>query len=169
MELKGKRILVVEDDYYLADEVCQELRREGAVVLGPAPTPFYALQLLGRRGVDGAVLDVHLHGKTVFGLADELVRRGTPIVFATAYGEDVFPERHKRSPRLIKPFRREELIEHLSTLGQPPTLEDRQLSPSSRTTASRTGFAEETPQVRMVRAICAVMRQNAVEHRRSLR
>ena len=51
VDLNGKRILVAEDDYFLATDICRDLRELGATVLGPAPTSFYALSLLGRLGV----------------------------------------------------------------------------------------------------------------------
>ncbi len=165
MDLEGKRILVVEDDYLLAEEMCQNLRKQGAVVLGPAPTPFYAMHLLGRRGVDGAVLDVKLHGATVFGLADELTRRGTPIVFATGYGEDAMPERYRTLPRLTKPFDRSQLIKAVFDLGQ------RQAAPIVLQAALRTEISvveSAHPRTRMMRAISAIMRrsrQSAVSRR----
>ncbi|QYO76084.1 response regulator [Devosia salina] len=158
MNLAGKRILVVEDDFAVADELCRDLRKEGAVVLGPAPTPFYALQLLGRRNVDSAVLDVRLHGQTVFGLADELCRRGTPILFATAEGEETFPERHRDRPRLKKPYRREELFEKLQDIqALPAHPEVQSAAPASRQNPLPAGDV----QTRMMRAISAAMRLNA--------
>jgi len=158
MELTGKRILVVEDDYYLADALCQDLREHGAVVLGPAPTPFYAFQLLGRRGVDGAVLDVKLHGTTVFGLADELCRRGTPILFATAYGEEVIPERFRGRPRISKPYDTGGLLRALAALqpaGQGPS------GPAASADGEEPRPSREDSHLRMMRAIAAAMRQNA--------
>ena len=159
MDLEGKRILVVEDDYYLADEMCQDLRRQGAVVLGPAPTPFYAMQLLGRRGVDGAVLDVRLHGTTVFSLADELTRRGTPILFATAYGDEAMPERYKCRPRLTKPYDRSRLIEAILEIWQrrqpEPMVEAR---PAVRSEAGEARNAN--PRARLMRAICVSLRRS---------
>ena len=80
-DLNGKRIIVVEDDYLLATDLCRELRNLGATVLGPAPTPFYAMQLVGRKKIDAAVLDVRLHGTTVFEVAEMLQERGIPIMF----------------------------------------------------------------------------------------
>ena len=35
--LQGRRILVVEDDYVLAQELKADLERQGAEVLGPVP------------------------------------------------------------------------------------------------------------------------------------
>lgn len=158
MDLEGKRILVVEDDYYLADEMCQDLRRQGAVVLGPAPTPFYAMQLLGRRGVDGAVLDVRLHGTTVFSLADELTRRGTPIVFATAYGDEAMPERYKSRPRLTKPYDRSRLLEALVELGQRRKAEPL-ARPKLEVRAEGEIVRDADPRTRMMRAICVSLRR----------
>jgi DNA-binding response OmpR family regulator len=121
--LFGKRILVVEDDYLLASDICQCLRDRGARVLGPAPTPHYAQSLIGRRAVDVAVLDVRLHGTTVYSLADELIRRLTPVVFATAYERDQLPERFRPAPWLNKPLDLDELlvtIEDLTRAGSGP-------------------------------------------------
>lgn len=158
MELAGKRILVVEDDYYIADEMCHDLRQQGAVVLGPAPTPFYAMQLLGRRGVDGAVLDIRLHGTTVFGLADELTRRGTPIIFATAYGEEAIPERFRNKPRLSKPYERSRLIEAILEMGRVRPVET--IAPRMPSHVETNDRRDADPRTRMMRAICAGMRRS---------
>ncbi len=102
--LQGKRILVVEDDFSVASDICRQLRELGATVLGPAPTPFYGQSLLGRRGVDVAILDVMLYGTTVYSLADELARRTTPIIFATDQDQKDAPSRFQSSPWLRKPL-----------------------------------------------------------------
>ena len=63
---RGRRILVVEDDFFVADEVTHGLRRHGAEVVGPAPTVAAALALLdGAAALDGAALDVNLGGEMV--------------------------------------------------------------------------------------------------------
>ena len=53
--------------------------------------------------VDAAVLDVNLSGVMVFPLADDLARRGVPIVFLSGYGMAIIPERLHSLPRLAKP------------------------------------------------------------------
>ena len=72
-DLNGKRIVVVEDDFVLATDICRTLRELGATVLGPAPTPFYAMHLIGGKKIDAAVLDVRLH-------AHRLVRPQIPPI-----------------------------------------------------------------------------------------
>jgi hypothetical protein len=50
-------------------------------------------------------LDVNLGGEHVFPVADELVRRGVPVIFATGYdAASVLPPAHRDRPRLEKPF-----------------------------------------------------------------
>jgi len=115
--LLGKRVLVVEDDYLLATDICRALNDLGATVLGPAPTPFYALNLLGRRGVDTAVLDIRLHNSDVFEVADELMRRGVPMIFATAYGAAAIPIRFQDVPRLDKPLDHAKLLQMVQVLA----------------------------------------------------
>lgn len=102
--LLGRRILVVEDDFIVAADLCRGLADLGATVLGPAPTPFYALALLGRRSVDIAVLDIRLHGQDVFDVAEELTNRGIPIVFATAMSAETLPPAFRHWPIVHKPI-----------------------------------------------------------------
>ncbi len=64
--LRNCRILVVEDEYYLADELRTELETRGALVLGPVGTLDQALAAIGEaRDIDGAILDVNLRGERV--------------------------------------------------------------------------------------------------------
>ncbi len=84
--LQGRRILVVEDEYILAEDLCGGLEEAGAEVIGPVATVAAALaRVAAEDRIDGAVLDVNLHGVKVFPVADALRQRGTPFVFATGY------------------------------------------------------------------------------------
>ena len=124
IELNGKRVIVVEDDYLLASDLCSEFRALGATVLGPAPTPFYALQLIGnneRRRLDGAVLDVSLHGTSVYDVADVLHRRGIPFVFATGRDTASIPKRFEEAPVLTKPYDRSAVVQAVvEAMHRPP-------------------------------------------------
>ena len=44
--LAGLRVLVVEDDYFIADEICTTLRNGGAEVLGPSPDIEHGLDVV---------------------------------------------------------------------------------------------------------------------------
>lgn len=99
------RILVVEDEYLLADELALELEEEGATVLGPVPSVASALALLDTEtSPDGAILDVNLGGEPAFPVADALLRRGVPLIFTTGYDSSALPPRFASLPRCEKPI-----------------------------------------------------------------
>jgi CheY-like chemotaxis protein len=91
--LAGKRILIVEDEYFLADETRRELEQVGAIVVGPTARVEEALSLIANSRVDAAILDVHLGEELVFPVAEELDRKDIPFVFATGYDPAVVPAR----------------------------------------------------------------------------
>lgn len=104
MEVAGRRVLLVEDDYFIADELAQWLRNAGAEVIGPVGTLSEALHLLDSHPLDGAILDINLRGELAYPLADALISRGTPLVFSTGYDESAIPERYCDVTRCEKPL-----------------------------------------------------------------
>ena len=112
VSLHGCRILVVEDEYVLAEDLCTELLDRHATVIGPAATVDQGFQLLrSTEDLHGAVLDINLRGEEVFGLADALTARGVPIVLTTGYDASVIPERFRSVPRCEKPVRMSRVID----------------------------------------------------------
>ena len=102
--LQGRNVLVVEDEFLIALDLCQTLETEGCRVLGPAPTVGDALRLLeaGPRP-DAVVLDINLGGARAVPVAEALAARGIPFLAATAYHdlpEPVFAD----VPMLSKPY-----------------------------------------------------------------
>ncbi|MEG3164798.1 response regulator [Sphingomonas sp. PB2P19] len=115
--LAGARILVVEDEYYLADEARQILSHVGADIIGPVPTVAQARAVMdANTRIDGALLDVNLRGELVFDLADALQARAIPFAFATGYDGNVLPDRFAERPVLNKPVRPEHLIDAFERL-----------------------------------------------------
>lgn len=118
--LAGKRILVVEDDYYTVTELASRLEAMAAVVAGAAPGVDEALELIASTpDLDGVILDINLGGEMSFPVADELERLGLPFVFATAYNPEVVPARHADKIVLRKPFDEEGLAVGLSNAAHP--------------------------------------------------
>lgn len=103
--LAGKRVLVVEDEFFVGLEIAETLEAAGAEVAGPAPTLGDAERLAAEGGIDMAVLDVNLNGQYAIDLGIELKRQGVRVIFATAYVDDVmmFPGEAATIPRLGKP------------------------------------------------------------------
>ena len=114
--LAYRRVLIVEDEYFLADDMAQALEKLGAQVVGPVPTTGAALELLSDKPVDAAILDINLKGQMVFPVADTLREQGVPFVFATGYEENAVPEDYRDVPRWEKPFRPEDLAKALPQL-----------------------------------------------------
>ena len=74
------RVLVVEDEALLADEISRILDDAGFQVVGPAGRVEKAFHLLNDVGCDAAVLDMQLDGETSELIARVLAARGTPFV-----------------------------------------------------------------------------------------
>lgn len=107
-----KRILVVEDEYFLVEDLCRDLRDAGAVVVGPAPSVEQALVLIETEpAIDGAILDVNLGGEMAYPVADALLARECPFVFTTGYSDGVLSARYPHVPRIEKPAE----FRHLAT------------------------------------------------------
>ncbi|CAH0343051.1 response regulator [Rhizobium sp. CECT 9324] len=80
----AKRILVVEDEVWLAIELEDALREGGFDVIGPAASVRQALTLLNDQRPDAAVLDVTLGGEKVTPVALLLKSIGIPFILASA-------------------------------------------------------------------------------------
>ena len=84
--LRGRRVLVVEDEYFLADDIVRELKKAGAQIIGPLGDVGEACNVVaGDPAIDAAVLDVNLRSQMVFPLARKLRARNVHFVFTTGY------------------------------------------------------------------------------------
>lgn len=102
--LQGARILVVEDNFLVAEVLCDLLRSEGCLVVGPAPRLARGLSLATTEALDGALLDINLNGERCFAIAEILSQRHVPFIFLTGYNEDtIIPAALRGAPLLGKP------------------------------------------------------------------
>ena len=83
------RILVVEDEIFIAMEIERVLTTDGFEVLGPVGSIEDALQLLHREQPDAAVLDVTLRDGKVTPVTVLLRSQGVPFVPASAEGREL--------------------------------------------------------------------------------
>lgn len=99
-----RRILLVEDEYMIAEDMACDLRALGAEVVGPIATVAEALEAVESEAhLDGAVLDMNLRGEMVFPVADALRERKVPILFTTGYESGTIPTRYADIERCEKP------------------------------------------------------------------
>jgi PAS domain S-box-containing protein len=85
-DIRGVKILIVEDAVLLALELESGLIEAGAQVVGLAATLAEAQSMLS-LDFQVAVLDANLNGQSVLPVAHALSARGTPFIFATGYGD----------------------------------------------------------------------------------
>ena len=99
--LNGSKVLIVEDEYFIATELERFFTKLGAIVLGPASSIDHADAYVDEA--DAAILDVRLDGRLVFPLADKLAHRQIPFVFYTGQRDIAIPERFRYASYLSKP------------------------------------------------------------------
>jgi len=103
--LRGRRVLIAEDEYLLASKMVEELAKLGVETIGPASTVKRALDLVEHCGpLDAAMLDIKLRNEMIFPVADALRARGVPFVFTTGYNQKIIPDGYKGVVRYEKPF-----------------------------------------------------------------
>ena len=103
--LKGKHVLVVEDEFLIALETEDELAKLGCEVIN-ATSVSEALDIIATTDLDGATVDLKLQGQRTFQVADALAARGIPFVFATAMTQGDTPTAYAGIPWLQKPTTR---------------------------------------------------------------
>ena len=85
--LHDQRVLIVEDEALVAMELARVLTAAGAQVVGPAGSIEEALELVNRKPIDRAVLDINLGGRLVTPVAQALAARAIPFIYLTGYQE----------------------------------------------------------------------------------
>ena len=108
---QDRRVLVVEDEFFVAMDLSAELRSRGYTVVGPAATVEKAQALVGEGPLYGAVLDMFLAGRPVFEVARDLLSRNTPFLFVSGYTAPEIPSWMPPKPRYTKPVAAAELVD----------------------------------------------------------
>ena len=113
--LRGRRILVAEDEYMIAQEVVAMLTDADAEILGPVSRLADAVKLIASEDrIDGALLDVNLGNEAIWPVVDVLLARNVPLVLETGYDASAIPPSYAGLPRCEKPASGQDLARALA-------------------------------------------------------
>ena len=112
------RILIVEDDFLLANRLVEAFTQDGHEILGVAASADKAIQLLASCECDAAVLDSNLGGSCSEPVGKALLRRGIPFVVVSGYSRDHLLSSLRGAPFLPKPIDHPALVALVSRLGR---------------------------------------------------
>ncbi len=104
INLKGRRVLVVEDDPMVAMLLVDMLDTIGCEIVAVASRLEDALEKAQCLSFDLAILDINLEGANSFHVAELLSKRAIGFIFATGYGKAHLPADLANAPLLQKPF-----------------------------------------------------------------
>jgi DNA-binding response OmpR family regulator len=98
------RVLVMEDNWLIADAIADVLLGAGISVVGPIPDVAHGIELARTAKIDGAVLDIQLADGHCFSAATILRLRNIPFLFLSGYqNADLIPEVFRSAKCLEKP------------------------------------------------------------------
>lgn len=106
---KGIRILVVEDEFMISEDIAMRLSDFGYIVEGTAPSAKAAIEILERGNVDLALVDINIEGDMDGIQLAEIIRQKyhIPFIYLTSLAGKAIVERAKHthpSAYLLKPF-----------------------------------------------------------------
>lgn len=104
------RVLVVEDEWLIAEDHAAHLREAGHLVVGPFASVEAALAAIEAEPIDAALLDIELREETSYAVADRLEERGIPFAFVSGYSEQDLPPRLSGRELIGKPVEQARLL-----------------------------------------------------------
>ena len=120
MESSDVKIMIVEDDGIIAEDLMSMLKEKGFAVCGVAHTGMEALDLMHSRSPSFAILDIDLGGgMSGLDVAKVIHEKYTfPYVFLTSFDDDVTLEQAQNfGPYgyIVKPYRERTLLATIKT------------------------------------------------------
>jgi DNA-binding LytR/AlgR family response regulator len=104
------RVMIVEDEWLVAEDHAATLRQAGHEIVGPCPNVEAALNCARQHPIDAALLDMQLGGEKSFRVADLLKELNVPFMFASGYELLELPERMRGYRVLSKPVSQELIV-----------------------------------------------------------
>jgi DNA-binding NtrC family response regulator len=114
--LRGMRVLLVEDSWQLGMALKSLLRSLDAEVDGPVATTADAERLISEHVPDAAIIDINLRqGERSYGLIDRLIGVDVPVIVTSGYSD--LPMVPAKAHILEKPISEERLIAILCSVA----------------------------------------------------
>ncbi len=134
--VRGTRVLVVEDEALIAEELRERLTRLGAFIVGVVDTAEAAVETAIRTRPDIVLMDIRLRGERDGIAAAKDIRDDleAPVIFLTSHSDRATLERAKATGPfgyVLKPFEERELLVAMEMASHRHTLEH-QLRQSER-------------------------------------
>jgi response regulator RpfG family c-di-GMP phosphodiesterase len=112
--MNSEKILVVEDEWVVAEQLCRELKDPGYTVCSTASTGDEAIRMVEEHSPDLILMDIVLKGKmNGIEAADRITSQfNIPVIYLTAYTNQEYIERAKLTNPfgyLVKPYNQKEL------------------------------------------------------------
>ncbi|MNG78336.1 Transcriptional regulatory protein ZraR [compost metagenome] len=140
---KGNKILIVEDEFIVANDLKMILKRNGYQVIGIASSVLQATTIIETQKPDWVLLDIILKGtETGINLAVQLNERHTPFLFISANTNQGILEAVKETKPygfLTKPFREKDLLIMLDIAKERFNTEKKDQKPLVKATESKYG------------------------------
>jgi DNA-binding NtrC family response regulator len=111
--LKGKHVLVIEDETLIAYDLEQALSTAGATV-DVASTVASALEAAEAPALTAAIIDLRLNGRSVRDVVERLGARDLPFIFYSGHTETPTAASWPRVPFLTKPLPADQVVEMLA-------------------------------------------------------
>ncbi|MEL1244957.1 sigma-54 dependent transcriptional regulator [Flavobacterium sp. DGU11] len=154
MENKEK-ILIVEDEFIVANDLKMILKKGGYDVVGIASSAAQARTMITAKKPQWVLLDIILKGdETGIDLAWELIKCKTPFLFISANTNQTTLEAVKKTQPygfMVKPFREKDLLVMLDIARYRYALENRATAnPQTNVNAAFTGIVGNSPLLQAV-------------------
>ncbi|HEY5825125.1 MAG TPA: response regulator, partial [Cyclobacteriaceae bacterium] len=110
----GRHILIVEDEFVVANALRLLLEKAGYIVMGVSLSASEAVEYIGKQNPDIVLLDIFLQGdQTGIELSSRLTEANIPFIYISANSnQQVIEEAKATRPYgfIVKPFREKDVL-----------------------------------------------------------
>ncbi len=110
------RVLVAEDEFIVAIDLCDTVKEAGFDVEGPHPDVSSAMLSVQKHKPDLAILDVELDDGDSFQLAERLMEDNVPVIFHSGrFSRSEMEARYPNAISCAKPCPPNEILDKVQT------------------------------------------------------